>query len=133
MMTNRQVRKYYIDKEHTDHPITDRLISGGYMQSSGEYISNTRSVGIEAPSQYWHLIHSWFDNKKPEAPFNKTIQCGELIFWMAETSGAVSKPKLNELCDQVLSENVADRSYWNRTIRSVCFDSIEETVTKAVL
>lgn len=64
MMTNRQVRKYYIDKEHTDHSITDRLISGGYMQSSGEYISNTRSVGIEAPSQYWHLIHSWSDNNE---------------------------------------------------------------------
>lgn len=25
MMTNRQVRKFNIDKEHTDHPITDRL------------------------------------------------------------------------------------------------------------
>ena len=58
MMNNRQIRIFYIDKEHTDCPITDRLISGGYMQSSGGYISNARRVGIEAPSQYRHLLHS---------------------------------------------------------------------------
>jgi len=78
------------------------------------------------------LIYSWSVQSEDEAPFNKSIQCGELIFWMAERSGAVSKDKLNELCDQILAGNVKDRRYWNRVIQSVCFDSIVETVTKAV-
>lgn len=47
-------------------------------------------------------------------------------------SGAVSKDKLYELCDQILAGDVKDRRYWNRVIQSVCFDSIVETVTKAV-
>ena len=52
--------------------------------------------------------------------------------WMAESSGAVSKEKLNELCDQILAGDVKDRRHWNRVIQSVCYDSIVETVTKAV-
>lgn len=51
---------------------------------------------------------------------------------MAESSGAVSKEKLNELCDQILAGDVKDRRHWNRVIQSVCYDSIVETVTKAV-
>ena len=51
---------------------------------------------------------------------------------MAESSGAVSKDRLNELCDQILAGDVRDRRYWNDVIQSVCFDSIVETVSKAV-
>ena len=51
---------------------------------------------------------------------------------MAESSGAVSKDELSELCDQILAGNVKDRRHWNDVIQSVCFDSIVETVTKAV-
>lgn len=131
-MINRQVRQFYIDKEDADHSITDRLIRGGYKQTAGGYILNAKRAGIKDPSQYWHLLSSWSAQSDDEAPFNKSIQCGELIFWMAEVSGAVSKDKLNELCDQVISGDVTDRRYWNRVIQSVCFDSIVETVTKAV-
>lgn len=53
-------------------------------------------------------------------------------FSKKNSSGAVSKDKLYELCDQILAGDVKDRRYWNRVIRSVCFDSIVETVTKAV-
>lgn len=96
-MINRQVRQFYIDKENVDHSITDRLISGGYVQPAGGYILNAKRSGVKEPSQYWHLIYSWSAQSEDEAPFNKSIQCGELIFWMAESSGAVSKEKLNEL------------------------------------
>ena len=51
---------------------------------------------------------------------------------MAETSGAVSKDKLNELCDQILAGDATNRRYWNRVIQNVCFDSIVDTVMKEV-
>ena len=131
-MVNRQVRQYYIDKENADHSITDRLIQGGYKQPAGGYILNAKRAGVKDPSQYWHLIYSWSAHSEDEAPFNKSIKCGELIFWMAESSGAVSKDKLSELCNQILAGTVKDRRHWNDVIQSVCFDSIVETVTKAV-
>ena len=131
-MVNRQVRQFYIDKENAEHSITDRLISGGYVQPAGGYILNAKRYGIKVPSQYWHLIYSWSAQSDDEAPFTKAIQCGELIFWMAESSGAVSKDKLNSLCDQILAGDVKNRRYWNRVIQRVCFDKIVETVTAAV-
>ena len=129
---NRQVRQFYIDKENAEHSITDRLICGGYVQSAGGYILYAKLTGTKEPSQYWHLIHSWCDRSEDEAPFDKRIKCGELIFWMAESSGAISKDKLNELCDQILAGDVKNRRYWNDVIQRVCFDSIVETVTKVV-
>ena len=76
-MINRQVRQFYIDKENVDHSITDRLISGGYVQPAGGYILNAKRSGVKEPSQYWHLIYSWSAQSEDEAPFNKSIQCGE--------------------------------------------------------
>lgn len=108
-MVNKQVRQYYIDKENADHSITDRLIQGGYKQPAGGYILNAKRAGVKDPSQYWHLIYSWSAHSEDEAPFNKSIKCGELIFWMAESSGAVSKDKLSELCNQILAGNVRNR------------------------
>lgn len=70
---------------------------------------NAKRAGVKDPSQYWHLIYSWSAQSRDEAPFNKSIKCGELIFWMAESSGAVSKDRLNELCDQILAGDVRDR------------------------
>lgn len=131
-MINRQVRQFYIDKENAEHSITDRLTRGGYVQPAGGYILNAKRAGVKAPSQYWHLIYLWSAQSQDDAPFNKSIKCGELIFWMAESSGAVSKDKLNDLCDQILAGDVKNRRYWNDVIQSVCFDSIVETVTKAV-
>lgn len=51
-MVNRQVRQFYIDKENVDHSITDRLISGGYVQPAGGYILNAKRTGVKDPSQY---------------------------------------------------------------------------------
>lgn len=131
-MVNKQVRQYFIGKEKAEHPITDRLINGGYVQKSGGYIRNAKKARIKDPSQYWHLIYSWCAQSEEDAPFNKSIQCGELLFWMAEVSGAVNVVVLNELCDKILSGDVSNRRYWNREIQKKCFDSIVDTVTKAV-
>ncbi len=46
-MINRQVRQFYIDKENVDHSITDRLISGGYVQPAGGYILNAKRSGVK--------------------------------------------------------------------------------------
>ena len=130
-MNNLQVRKFFADKENANHSITDRLVAGGYRQKDGGYIKNAKRAGIKNPSQYWHLLSSWSANSKDDAPFGKSIQCGELIFWMAECSESVSKEKLNALCDQILSGDVTDRRYWNRVIQDVCFDSIVDKITKS--
>ena len=123
-MINRQVRQFYIDKENAEHSITDRLIHGGYVQPAGGYILNAKRAGVKAPSQYWHLIYSLSAQSQDDAPINKSTKCGELIFWMAESSGAVSKDKLNDLCDQILAGDVKNRRYWNDVIQSVCFDAL---------
>lgn len=86
--------------------------------------------GIDSPLEYIQMFHLTTSAFVEDAVTLMT--CGELIFWMAESSGAVSKEKLNELCDQILAGDVKDRRHWNRVIQSVCYDSIVETVTKAV-
>ena len=125
-VTNRQIRSFFQDKENVKHPLTDKLIQGGYRSQQG-YIKTARLKGIENPTQYWHLISSWCDQSPNDAPFDKTIQCGELIFWMAEVSGAVSKKRLGELCEQIL-EDVNNRQENNRIIQKVCFDEIIRVV-----
>lgn len=132
-MTNKQVKEYFIGKENAEHPITDRLINGGYVQQSGGYILNAKKAGITHPSQYWHLIYSWCANSEENAQFDKRIQCGELLMYMSEVTSAVEPAQLSELCDQILNGDVLDRRKWNRVIQKVCFDKIVETVTKSVV
>lgn len=67
-MINRQVRQFYIDKENVDHSITDRLISGGYVQPAGGYILNAKRSGVKEPSQYWHFLQRGIHQALP-------IQC----------------------------------------------------------
>jgi hypothetical protein len=104
-------------------PLTAALISGGYQQKSGGYIAYAKQCGIEEPTQYWHLIHSWSDNRNPEQPFGKSVVCGELIFWMAEVSGAVPHEELSELLNGVL-ELPNDRRRGNKLIQDACFDRL---------
>ncbi len=133
MMLNRQIKQFYINKENSDHSITDRLMNGGYVQPSGGYITTAKRAGIKEPiPQYWHLINSWCAQSEDDAPFTRSIQCGELIFYMAESSHAIDKDILNKLCDRILSDDVTNRRYWNREIQNICFDSIVDTITKAV-
>lgn len=126
-MNNRQVRKFFENIDDIS-PITDELIKGGFVQKSGGYISYAKKVGEKNPTQKWHLIESWSKRSKEDAPFNKTIQCGELIFWMAEVSKAVDKNELVNLKDDILKNYINDRKGGNRKIQSVCFDRIVKVV-----
>ena len=55
------------------------------------------------PSQYTHLINYCKKRLQDGAVyFNRTVQCGELIFWMAEVSQALSKKELLDLQQNIL-------------------------------
>ena len=127
-MSNKQVRDFFIGKEKTPCPITDRLISGGYRQSSGGYIAYAKEQHVADPSQYWHLISSWSDRRPDDASFNRRIQCGELLFWMAEVSEALNPADLSGLRDRILKEYVNNRREGNRIIKDTCFDAITDKV-----
>ena len=125
---NKQVRECFIGKKDAPCPITNRLVSKGYVQKNGGYIAFAKEKQIDKPTQYWHLISSWSERRPDEAPFNRRIQCGELLVWMAETSGAVDQKKLSDLCDLILKEYVNKRREGNKIIKEACFDEIIDTV-----
>ena len=79
---------------------------------------------MKNPTQYWHLIYSWSDRSQKDAPFNKRIQCGELIFWMAEVSQAVDTNTLEDLKTTIVNNYLFNRRKGNRKIQEVCFDNI---------
>lgn len=111
-------------------PLTNELVTGGYRQKSGGYIETAKKEGIENPTQYWHLIECWAKTSKEDEEFNRRIQCGELIFWMAEVSEAVETEKLEELKKDILGKYLNNRIKGNRTIQEACFDQIVNKVTK---
>ncbi len=127
-MNSRQVRKYYIDKDSTPCPLTDELTRNKYVQKNGGYIKYARSCRVKNPTQYWHLISSWSDHSREDQPFNKRIQCGELIFWMAEVSQAVDADTLAELKNTIVNDYLYNRRRGNRKIQEVCFDNIVRIV-----
>lgn len=135
-MNKTQIVNFFADKEGVASPLTDTLINDkGYRQVSGGYIQYAKSLGINAPSQYWHLMRSWADRSEPDEIFSKRIQCGELLFWMVEVSGALTSDELCELIGDVMQYRHADGTYdrtrANNLIRSRCFDKIAETVERA--
>ena len=126
-MDNRQVRRFFIDKGDSPTPLCDALIAGGYRQKRGGYIDYAKESSIENPSQYWHLIESWSDRSASDKVFGRSIVCGELIFWMAEASQAVSPQVLERLKDDVL-QDPQNRTRGNMLISDVCFDAIVRVV-----
>lgn len=119
--------------ENAPCPLTNELVTGGYRQKPGTngYIDTAKEEGIENPTQYWHLIKCWAKKSKEDEEFNRRIQCGELIFWMAEVSEAVEIEKLEELKNDILGKYLNNRIKGNRKIQEVCFDQIVNKVTKA--
>ena len=79
---------------------------------------------------------SYCDSRKPEQVFSKQIVCGELLFWMAEVSGAIPESELMELADKIMNGPIGfdggrpiyDRIKWNREIQRVCFDNIMKKI-----
>lgn len=124
----KQVSKFFVGKDNAECALTDELIESGYMQRYGGYIKYARSCGINNPTQYWHLISSWCDRSPEDRSFNKRIQCGELIFWMAEVSQAVDTDTLTELKNTIINDYLYNRRKGNRKIQEVCFDNIVRLV-----
>jgi len=151
-MNIQEIKNFYEKLEHAPCELTKKLIKAGYQQPSGGYISyakKNKEKGIivdfrEAePNQWWHLIKSYCDNRSIDSKFTKNIQCGELIFWMAEVANCVDKTEMDKLVDDIIASgkpinvknkkkpNVKyDRRKWNREIQNLCFDSIAEVVVK---
>ena len=140
-MTIKQVYNFFIGKEQVPCPLTNRLVGIGYQQKAGGYVKRAQKEGLEidytknSPSQYWHLMT--FCSIRPEQEkFTKTIQCGELIFWMAEVSGSVQTDALKQLVDAIADNAIGydgdrpiyDRRYWNKEIQRLCFDAIRDCV-----
>ena len=145
-----QVQAFYQDKESVSCPLTEKLIKGGYCQERGGYVAyakeqETRGQTVPRqgtwPSQWWHLMVSYCERTDKDISFTKRIQCGELLFWMAEAGNCVERKTLEELADRILDSAVvvqgrkgARRVYrrraWNREIQRLCFDAIVETVEK---
>ncbi len=137
-MTIRQVKDYFFDKQNVPCPLTEELIKSGYQQISGGYIDRARWRGVRvnykenSPSQYWHLM-TYCDSRNAERPFSKSVVCGELIFWMAEVSGAVNRDELDSLAHQIVESSdhtkgdrpIYDRMKWNRKIQEICFSRIQ--------
>ena len=137
-MTIEQVKEFFVDKEHVPCPLTEKLVKAGYQQVSGGYIDRAKREGIlvdyksNSPSQYWHLM-TYCDSRDGKKPFSKSIVCGELLFWMAEVSGAVDEFMLTSLAGEVihsadLSKNkmpTFDRKFWNNQIQQTCFNNLE--------
>ena len=129
-MNNRRVRNFYEGKNNIPCPLTDQLVSAGFKQKSGGYIKYAKECNIENPTQYWHLIESWSKRSPEDATFTKRIQCGELIFWMAEVSQAVEHDELVKLKNLIINEYLDKRTEANRKIQEVCFERIVSLVEK---
>lgn len=152
-MNTKQVRSYYTNKKDFPCPLTEKLIKAGYQQTSGGYITHakrSKEKGLKIdyreaePNQWWHLINSYCDNTEPYVEFTRSIQCGELIFWMAEVANCVDKSKMKKLVDDIIKSGMPinvrsetkpkvkyDRIKWNREIQNLCFDNITKIVEDA--
>ena len=140
-MTIEQVYNYFKDKEDVPCPLTERLVGAGYQQKDGGYIKRAKKEGLEIdftknrPSQYWHLM-TFCSIVPMTTKFTRTIQCGELIFWMAEASGSVSPDALEKLVDAIANGAICcdgerpiyDRRHWNKEIQRLCFDAIRDII-----
>lgn len=140
-MTIEQVIQFFIHMDEKPCPLTEKLVGAGYQQKDGGYIKRAHKEGKEIdykrnlPSQYWHLMTFCYSRPAQEK-FTKTIQCGELIFWMAEVADCVPKADMAALVEEI-SKNaikstderpVYDRRHWNREIQRLCFDAIKNKV-----
>lgn len=109
-MNIRQVKEFFEDKENALCPLTERLIKAGYQQTGGGYIdlAKKRKITVDytkaEPTQYWHLIEEYCPSVDKDKSFNKSIVCGELIFWMAEVSKAVPNKQLEELLNRIIAD-----------------------------
>lgn len=126
-----QVKKYYEDKKDFPCPITDFLMTSGYRQKQGGYISIAKRLGVKNPSQWWHLNLYCEANKDHLTRNFPYTPCGELVFWMAEASQCLSSLELEELAKEVLKEK-SNRRRGNAIINEKCRKKIIEKIESAI-
>jgi hypothetical protein len=134
-----QVRTFYKGKKHHLCPITDRLVKSGYQQSvySDGYTRKARQDNLVVdykqakPTQWWHLNEAYCRHKDDDAAFKRSIQCGELILWMAEVAECVGASEMNMLVDEIIRDQMGRRNA-NKRIRDLCFDKIADKVEGTV-
>jgi hypothetical protein len=154
-MNTKQVRSYYEKKKDFPCPLTEKLIKAGYQQTDKGYIKRAKKNKEYAlkidyreaePNQWWHLIESYCDNTEPDVKFTRNIQCGELIFWMAEVANCVEQSKMEKLVNDIIASGkpinvrsetkpnvIYDRGKWNREIQNLCFENITKIVEEVHL
>ena len=128
-MYNYQIKKVFQNTDIIKTPLTEKIIKAGYQQKKGGFIDYALSKGIKSPTQFWHLMYSWSKRTDNNAKFTRTIQCGELIFWMAEVLKAVDYNTLNKLSDDIINYYIDNRKEGNRIIQQICFDKLKNKVT----
>ena len=133
-MKVKQVIEFYKDKKDRPCPITKSLIEAGWHQQfNTHYLEGIYSIK-DIPHQYDHLMK--FCNYKlktvgEDANYPYT-PCGELLFWMAETSGVVDKEELKKLVNSIighLSETKqVKRREWQLEINRICYYPIKSKI-----
>lgn len=124
-------RNYFEPLMNAPCPKTDALIKSGFQQSADGYIDYAKQIGITVdyrmamPNQGWHFIRSYLDRTDPEKARIENVICGELIYWLAEVSNALSEEELDELSREV---RALDRKKANSVIKARCFPRVMEIV-----
>lgn len=124
-------RNYFEPLMDQPCPKTDALIMSGFRQRSGGYIDYAKKCGIDAdyknaaPNQGWHFIRSYLDRTDPEKARIDRVSCGEMIYWLAEVSKALSDEELDELARDV---SKLDRRSANSLIKAKCFPKVLKIV-----
>ena len=134
-MTYAQVYNFYKDKRDVECECTKELIKAGFYQRQDGYIAVAIASGLVIPpSQWWHLMQyclGKYENHEESKNYQYT-PCGELIFWMAEStlqvSDEFSKEELEKLKNKILNIGVLKRKIINEEIKNVCWDRIKKIV-----
>lgn len=131
------VYKFFKNKNNAEAPLTIELLQNNFIQKKGTGYRIDQPEKI--PSQYTHLMNYCKRKLQEKAvDFDRRVTCGELIFWMAEVSQALSKDELLDLQQDILKnykkvdslgKNVIyDRGGANRLIHERCYDRIKDVV-----
>ena len=135
-MKMQAVYNFFKNKNNAEAPLTIELLQNNFIQKdkTGYRIDQPEKI----PSQYTHLMNDCKRKLQEGAVyFDRRIQCGELIFWMAEVSQALSKDELLDLQQDILKKYkktysngkiVYDRKGANHLIHKKCYDKIKDVV-----
>ena len=132
-MTYGQVIKFFCDKRNTSCEITNFLIQNGFQQNKDTgYLHIAKVSEIDNPSQWWHIMNYCLSKleQHKENDIYRYTPCGELVFWMAEVSEAVTKCELDKLAKEIINNKDMGRNKANEKIKALCWEKIKETVGK---